>query len=51
MTKKKKKYNPVKSMKNMARQFFMDKPATTQVHKDKKKYNRKQKHKKRLDDE
>ena len=38
-------------MKNVARKFFMDIPSSTKVHKDKKKYNRKQKHKKRLDDE
>ena len=51
MKKKQKKYNPIKSMKNMARRFFMDIPSSTKVHEDKKKYNRKQKHKKRLDDE
>ncbi len=48
---KKKKYNPIKSMKNMARQFFMDISSTTKVHKDKKKYNRKQKHKKNLNND
>ena len=47
--KKQKKYNPLKTIKNMARNLFMDRPISTKVFKDKKKYSRKTKHKKRLD--
>ena len=49
--KKQKKFNKTKAMKRVARDMFMDIPMDTQVHKVKKKYNRKQKHKKRLEDE
>ena len=48
---KQKKYNPLKMMKKMAREIFMDIPMETKVHKVKKKYSRKVKHKKRYDDE
>ena len=49
--KKQKKYNPLKTIKKLARELFIDIPTSTKVFKDKKKYSRKQKHKKRLDDE
>ena len=49
--KKQKKFDKVKSMKRVARDMFIDIPTSTQVHTDKKKYSRKQKHKKRLDNE
>ena len=49
--KKQKKFNKTKAMKRVARDMFIDIPTSTQVHTDKKKYSRKQKHKKRLDDE
>ena len=49
--KKSKKYNPLKMVKKLARDMFIDIPMGTRVFKDKKKYSRKQKHKKRLDDE
>ena len=49
--KKQKKYNPLKTIKNMARNLFMDIPTSTKVFKDKKKYSRKTKHKKRLDND
>ena len=49
MLRKQKKYNPLKTIKNMARNLFMDIPTSTKVFKDKKKYSRKTKHKKRLD--
>tara|TARA_B100000287_G_scaffold414824_1_gene447781 strand:+ start:331 stop:504 length:174 start_codon:yes stop_codon:yes gene_type:complete len=48
---KQKKYNPLKMIKKMAREIFMDIPTETRVHKVKKKYSRKVKHKKRYDDE
>ena len=48
---KQKKYNPLKMIKKMAREIFMDIPTETKVHKVKKKYSRKVKHKKRYDDE
>ena len=48
--KKQKKFNKTKAMKR-SRDMFIDIPTSTQVHTDKKKYSRKQKHKKRLDDE
>ena len=38
-------------IKRVSREVFMDADIGTRKHKDKKKYNRKQKHKKRLDDE
>ena len=38
-------------IKQVSREFFKDTDIGTRRHKDKKKYNRKQKHKKRLDDE
>ena len=38
-------------IKQISREVFMDADVTTRVHKDKKKYSRKVKHKKRLDDE
>ena len=46
-----KKYNPLKMIKKMAREIFMDIPTGTKVFKDKKKYSRKIKHKKRFTDE
>ena len=49
--KKQKKFDKVKSVKKLSRDMFIDIPTSTQVHTDKKKYSRKQKHKKRLDDE
>ena len=48
---KQKKYNPLKMIKKMAREIFMDIPTGTKVFKDKKKYSRKVKHKKRYTDE
>ena len=48
---KQKKYNPLKMIKKMAREIFMDIPTETKVHKVKKKYNRKKKHKERYDDD
>ena len=38
-------------IKRVSREVFMDADTGTRKHKDKKKYNRKQKHKKRLEDE
>ena len=38
-------------IKTVSREVFMGADVTTRVHKDKKKYSRKVKHKKRLDDE
>jgi len=38
-------------IKTVSREVFMGADITTRVHKDKKKYSRKTKHKKRLDDE
>ena len=38
-------------IKQISREVFMDADTTTRVHKDKKKYSRKVKHKKRLDNE
>ena len=38
-------------IKRVSREVFMDADIGTRKHKDKKKYNRKQKHKKRLTDE
>jgi len=49
--KKQKKFNPLKTVKKLAREMFIDIPMGTKVFKDKKKYSRKLKHKKRLDDE
>ena len=49
--KKKKKYNPLKTIKKLARDMFIDIPTNTKVFKDKKKYSRKKKHKKRLDND
>ena len=48
---KSKKYNPLKIVRKMARDYFIDIPTGEKVFKDKKKYNRKVKHKKRLDNE
>ena len=48
---KQKKYNPLKMIKKLAREIFMDMPTETRVHKVKKKYSRKVKHKKRYTDE
>jgi len=49
--KKQKKFNKTKAMKRVARDMFMDIPMDTQVHKVKKKYNRKKKYKERFEDE
>ena len=49
--KKQKQFNPLKIVKKMAREIFMDIPTETRVHKVKKKYSRKVKHKKRYGDE
>ena len=49
--KKQKKFNKTKAMKRLARDTFMDIPMETKVHKVKKKYNRKKKHKRDLEDE
>ena len=38
-------------IKRVSREVFMDADTGTRKHKDKKKYNRKQKHKKRVEDE
>ena len=43
---KQKKFDKTKAMKRLARDTFMDIPMETQVHKVKKKYNRKRKFKK-----
>ncbi len=53
MGKKRNKRNLIrlKSVKKLSRDMFIDIPTSTQVHTDKKKYSRKQKHKKRLEDE
>ena len=48
---KKKVYDPLKMVKSLARNLFMDSPKGTRVFKDKKKYSRKVKHKKRFTDE
>ena len=49
--KKSKKYNPLKMVKKLARDMFIDIPMGTRVFKDKKKYSRKIKHKKRIDND
>ena len=49
--KKQKKFDKTKAMKKLARDTFMDIPMETKVHKDKKKYSRKKKHRKDLEDE
>ena len=49
--KKSKKYNPLKTIKKLARDMFIDIPMGTRVFKDKKKYSRKIKHKKRIDND
>ena len=49
--KKSKKYNPLKTIKKLARDYFIDMPMGEKVFKDKKKYSRKQKHKKGFEDE
>ena len=49
--KKSKKYNPLKMVKKLARDMFIDIPMGEKVFKDKKKYSRKVKHKKNYDDE
>ena len=43
--------DPSRMIKQVSREFFKDTDIGTRRHKDKKNYNRKQKHKKRLDDE
>ena len=48
---KNKKFDKVKSGKKLSRDMFIDIPTSTQGHTDKKKYSRKQKHKKDLEDE
>ena len=48
---KKKKYNKLKFVKSLSRVFSNLINTTTKDHGDKKKYTRKKKHKKRLDDE
>ena len=49
--KKQKKFDKVKSGKKLSRDMFIDIPMGTKVHTDKKKYSRKKKHKKGLEDE
>ena len=49
--KKSKKYNPLKRVKKLARDYFIGMPMGEKVFKDKKKYSRKQKHKKGYEDE
>ena len=49
--KKSKKYNPLKMIKKLARDMFIDIPMGEKVFKDKKKYSRKIKHKNKLDSE
>ena len=49
--KKQKKFNPLSIIKSISRNLFMDASLGTRKHSDKKKYSRKVKHKKRLDDE
>jgi hypothetical protein len=49
--KKQKKFNKTKTVKRLSRDMFMDIPMDTQVHKVKKKYNRKKKYRERFDDE
>ena len=48
---KSKKYNPLKIVRKMARDYFINIPMGEKVFKDKKKYSRKIKHKKRLDND
>ena len=49
--KKQKKYNPLKMVKKLARDYFLNRKMGEKVFKDKKKYTRKVKHKKRLDND
>ena len=49
--KKSKKYNPLKTIKKLARDMFIDIPTGEKVFKDKKKYSRKIKNKKGFEDE
>ena len=49
--KKQKKYNPLKMVKKLARDYFLNSKMGEKVFKDKKKYTRKVKHKKRLDND
>ena len=49
--KKSKKYDPLKMVKKLARDMFIDIPMGEKVFKDKKKYSRKIKHKNKLDSE
>ena len=49
--KKQKKFDKTKAMKRVARDMFIDIPMGTKVHTDKKKYSRKKKPKKGLEDE
>ena len=48
---KSKKYNPLKIVRKMARDYFINIPTGEKEFKDKKKNNRKEKHKKRLENE
>ena len=48
---KQKQFDLLKAARKMAREIFMDIPTETKVHKVKKKYSRKVKHKKRFTDE
>ena len=49
--KKSKKYNPLKTIKKLARDMFIDIPMGEKVFKDKNKYSRKIKHKKRIEND
>ena len=49
--KKSKNYIPLKTIKKLARDMFIDIPMGEKVFKDKKKYSRKIKHKNKLDSE
>ena len=48
---KQKQFDLLRAARKMAREIFMDIPTETRVHKVKKKYSRKVKHKKRFTDE
>ena len=48
---KQKQFDLLKAARKMAREIFMDIPTETRVHKVKKKYSRKVKHKQRFDDD
>ena len=49
--KKQKKLDKTKTVKRLSRDMFMDIPMDTQVHKVKKKYNRKKKYRERFEDD